>query len=65
MILILRDFNHIIDRNFFKNWQANTSEVDLNLYGEHMPEERIIGSKTDHNLSVGLTDMRVFTVHEK
>jgi len=33
----------LFDRKFFKIWQPNTSEVNLNLYSEHMPEERITG----------------------
>ena len=37
----------LFDRKFFKNWQAKTSDVDLYLYGEHMPEETITGSKID------------------
>jgi len=42
MIQILMDFKPI---------------PDLNLYGEHMPEERITGSKIDLDLSAGLTYM--------
>ena len=47
MIPILRDFKSILD---------------LDLYGEHMPEERITGSKIDLDLSAGSTYMRVYTV---
>jgi len=36
--------------------------LDLDLYGEHMPEERIIGSKIDLDLSAGSTYTRVYTV---
>jgi len=42
MIWILRDFKLLLD---------------LNLYGEHMPEERITESKIDLDLSAGLTDL--------
>jgi hypothetical protein len=34
----------------------------LDLYGEHRPEERITGSKTDLDLSAGSTYTRVYTV---
>ena len=47
MIPILRDFKPILD---------------LDLYGEHMPEERIIGSKIDLDLSARSTYTRVYTV---
>jgi len=30
---------------------AEITVIDLHLYGEHMPEERITGSKTDLDLS--------------
>jgi len=36
--------------------------LDLDLYSEHMPEERITGSKSDLNLPAGLTYMQVYTV---
>jgi len=39
MIRILRDFKPILD---------------LDLHGEHMPEERITGSKIDLDLSAGV-----------
>ena len=42
---------------------AEITVIDLDLYGEHRPEERITGSKTDHNLSAGSTYTRVYTVH--
>jgi len=45
MIRILRDFKPILD---------------LDLDGEHMPEERIRGSKIDPDLSAGLTYTRVY-----
>ena len=48
MIRILRDFKVILN---------------LNLYGEHMPEERITGSKIDLDLFAGLTYMRVYMVY--
>ena len=62
------DFGEIlinIRQIFFKNWQANTSEVDLDLHSEHMPEERITESKTDLNLSVRSTNTRVYMVNMK
>ena len=34
---------------------AEITVIDLDLYGEHRPEERIRGSKTDLDLSAGLT----------
>ena len=34
----------------------------LDLYGEHMPEERITGSKIDLDLSAGSTYTRVYMV---
>jgi len=37
--------------------------IDLDLYGELRPEERITGSKTDLDLSVGSTYTRVYTVN--
>ena len=36
--------------------------IDLDLYGEHRPEERITGSKTDLDLSAGSTYTRVYMV---
>ena len=36
--------------------------LDLNLYGEHMSEERITRSKIDLDLSAGSTYMRVYMV---
>jgi hypothetical protein len=36
--------------------------LDLDLYGEHMREERITGSKIYLDLSPGSTNMRVYTV---
>ena len=36
--------------------------VDLDLYGEHMPEERITGSKIDLDISVRSTYARVCMV---
>jgi len=56
MIPILRDFHHTNRQKFFKNWQTNTSEVNLDLYGEHMIEERITGSKIDLDLSARSTN---------
>jgi len=47
MIKILRDFKPILD---------------LDLYGEHMPEERIAGSKIYFDLSAGSTCTRVYMV---
>jgi len=47
MIRILRDFKPILDPN---------------LYGDHMPEERITGSKIDLDLSARSTYTRVYTV---
>jgi len=47
MILILRDFKPIID---------------LDLYSQHMPEERITGSKIGLDLSAGSTYTQVYTV---
>ena len=44
MIRILRDFKPLLN---------------LDLNGEHMPEERIAGSQTDLDLSAGCT----YTVH--
>ena len=38
--------------------------IDLDLYGEHRPEERITGSKTDLDLSAGLTIyMSIYSSH--
>ena len=62
MIPILRDFNHFIDKKHFKNWQVITLEVNLDLYGRHMPEERIPGTNIDLDLFAVLTNMRVFMV---
>ena len=36
--------------------------LDLDLYDEHMPEERITRSKIDLDLSAGLTYTQVYTV---
>ena len=47
MIRILRDFKPILD---------------LDLYGEHMLEERITGSKIDLDLFAGSSYTRVYTV---
>ena len=47
MIRILRDFKPILD---------------LNLYGEHMPEERNTRSKIDLDLSAWSTYMGVYMV---
>ena len=47
IIRILRDFKPILD---------------LDLYSEHMPEERITGSKIDLDLSAGSTYTRVYMV---
>ena len=47
IIRILRDFKPILN---------------LDLYGEHMPEERITGSKIDVDLSVGSTYTQVYIV---
>ena len=47
MIPILSDFKSILD---------------LDLYGEHMPQERITGPKIDLDLSAGSTYTRVYTV---
>jgi len=47
MIQILRDFKPILD---------------LDLYGENMPEERITGSKIDLELSAGSTYTQVYMV---
>jgi len=48
MIRILRDFKPVLD---------------LDLYGKHMPEERITWSKIDLDLSAGSTYMQVYTVY--
>jgi len=48
MIRILKDFKPILD---------------LDLYGEHIPGERITGSKIDLDLSAGLTYTQVYMVH--
>jgi len=48
MISILRDFKPILD---------------LDLYGEHMPEERMTGSKIDLDLSARLTYTWVYMVY--
>jgi len=42
-------------------WQANTSEVDLDLYGGHIPEKIITVSKIVLDLFAGSTNTRVFT----
>jgi len=47
MIRILRDFRPMLN---------------LDLYSEHMPEERITGSKIDLDLSAGSTYTQVYTV---
>ena len=47
MIPIFKDFKPILD---------------LDLYGEHMLEERITGSKTGLDLSAGSTYTRVYMV---
>ena len=47
MIQILGDFKPILH---------------LDLYGEHMPEEGITGSKIDLNLSAGSTYKRVYSM---
>jgi len=49
MIQILKDFKPILD---------------LDLYSEHMPEERITGSKIGLDLSARSTYTRVYTVAE-
>ena len=36
--------------------------LDLDLYGEHVPDERITGSKIDLGLSAGSTYTLVYTV---
>ena len=36
--------------------------LNLDLYSEHMPEERITGSKIDLDLSAGSTYTQVYTV---
>ena len=41
---------------------AEITVIDLDLYGEHRPEERITGSKTDLDLPGGSTYTRVYTV---
>jgi hypothetical protein len=41
---------------------AEITVIDLDLYSEHRPEERITGSKTDLELSAGSTYTRVYTV---
>ena len=43
-------------------YNAEITVTDLDLYGEHRPEERIIWSKTDLDLSAGSTYARVYTV---
>jgi len=35
-------------------YNAEITVIDLDLYGEHKPEERITGSKTDLGLSAGV-----------
>ena len=52
----------LLDKKFFKNWQAYTSEVNLDLYDEHVPEERITVSKIDLDLSAKSTYTWVYTV---
>jgi len=51
--------------DFFAN-DDNDSDfepiLDLDLYGEHMPKERITGSKIGLDLSAGSTYTRVYTV---
>ena len=37
--------------------------LNLDFYGEHMPEERITGSKIDLDLSAQSIYMRVYTVY--
>jgi len=49
IIKILRDFKPILD---------------LDLYGEHVPEERITGSKIDLDLSAGSTCMQVYIISQ-
>ena len=46
----LRDLIILVDRI---HWQANTSEVDLDLFGGDMPEGRIVRGQT---LSAGLNN---------
>ena len=43
-------------------YNAEITVIDLDLYGEHRPQERITGSKTDHDLSAGSTYTRVYRV---
>jgi len=62
MIPILRDLIILTDRKYFKNWQANTSEVDLDSYNGHTTEERIPGSKSYLDLYAKLINTRVYTV---
>ena len=45
-----------------ENSVAEITVIGLDLYGEHRPEERIIGSKTDLDLSAGSSYTRVYTV---
>jgi len=44
------------------NFGEFKSIFNLDLYGEHMPEERITGSKIDLDLSAGSTYTRVYMV---
>ena len=46
-------------------YNAEITVIDLDLYSEHRSEERIPGSKTDLDLSAGLTYMRVYRVVNK
>jgi len=41
---------------------AEITVINLDLYGEQRPQERITGSKTDLDLSVRSTYTRVYTV---
>ena len=41
---------------------AEITVIDLDLYSEHRPEERITGSKTDLDLSARSTYTRVYMV---
>ena len=44
-------------------YNVEITVIDLDLYSEHRPEERITGSKTDFDLSAGSTYTRVYMVN--
>ena len=45
-----------------ENAAVEITVIDTDLYGEHRPEERITGSKTNLDFSAGCTYTRVYTV---